>query len=84
LVSHPHSVRRAGGDHSKDVLNFVVRRLPQGDVTVVDDVFTTGITIDAAVRSLGPYRVQAVVVANVVPEVSSLLRPSPLNPKTQV
>ena len=84
LVSHPHSVRRAGGDHKNMVVPYRVRGLPQGSVLVVDDVFTTGATLDAAVRSLGLNRVQAAVVANVVPEVSSLLRPSAAHTKNQV
>ena len=84
LISHPHSTRRAGGDHAKDVLTYRVRGLSKDTVIVVDDVFTTGTTIDAAVHSLGPHLVQSAVVANVVPEVSSLLRPSALNPTTQV
>jgi predicted amidophosphoribosyltransferase len=84
LVSRPHSMKRAGGDHTKAVPRFRIRSLPQGPVIVVDDVFTTGATIDAAVRSLGSDRVQSAVVANVVPEVSSLLRPSAAHMTTQV
>jgi len=76
LASPPHVTRRAGGDHARMVDAFSVHRPPKEAVIVVDDVFTTGATVDAAFRSLGLDRVMCAVVANVVPEVSSLLRPS--------
>ena len=84
LAPPPHAPRRAGGDHESRVEIFDVRRPPQAPVIVVDDVFTTGATLDAAFRSLGPDQVLAAVVANVVPEVSSLLRSSPPKTNTQL
>ena len=70
-----HRKRRAGGDHRAPVGDFrLTSHLPQEPLLLVDDVFTTGATMEAAIRSVGSEKVRAAVVANVVPEVSSLLR----------
>ena len=71
-----HSVRRAGGDHSRPAGRFTIRRLPDGPVQIVDDVVTTGRTVASAVDVLGEIRVIAAVAANATNPVSSLFRPS--------
>lgn len=68
-----HSKRRAGGDHRRPPSRLAPRIDPQVEVLLVDDVVTTGATVASALRALGSRNVRAVVAANVVPEVSSLL-----------
>jgi len=64
LTPHLHTARRAGRDHTRRVGRFEVgsERIPE--VVLVDDVFTTGATVLAALESLGADRVRAVVSAN--------------------
>lgn len=76
LGSAIHTRRRAGGDHRTPVTPFSVRRQPDAPVLLVDDVLTTGLTLERAVETIGSEMVRAAIVANAVPEVSSLRRPS--------
>ncbi len=46
--------------------------MPEGPVVLVDDVVTTGATLEAAVAALGAGRVALAAVANAAPAVSSL------------
>lgn len=69
-----HRERRAGGDHARPVAGLRVVKFPLEGVVLVDDVLTTGATLEAAIAAVGRRHVRAVVVANAVPEVSSLLR----------
>lgn len=71
-----HTRRRAGGDHTTAVVPFSTRRRPVRPVLLVDDVLTTGRTLDRAVEAIGEHLVGAAIVANAVPEVSSLRRPN--------
>lgn len=71
-----HSVRRAGGDHRRSVATPRLRKRPLEKLVLVDDVMTTGATLEAAVAAIGSERVRAVVVANAVPEKSQSLRSS--------
>ena len=71
-----HTIRRAGARRRLPVTRFRLNAQAQDPVLLVDDVLTTGATLEAAMRSLGPGKVRGAVVANVVPEVSSLLRRS--------
>lgn len=67
-----HSRRRAGGNHLEPAPRFTLMRKPPTPVVLIDDVLTTGSTLSAAARSLGERTVAMAVVANAVPEVSSL------------
>jgi predicted amidophosphoribosyltransferase len=70
-----HTRRRAGGDHSKPVAPLRMTRVPAGGVMLVDDVVTTGRTLEAAIGLLGAERVALAVCANAAPQVSSLPAP---------
>jgi predicted amidophosphoribosyltransferase len=76
LVSPIHTRRRAGGDHSKPVAPFRIAGTPAGRFVLVDDVVTTGRTLEAAISLLGPEVVAMAVCANAAPPVSSLLTPT--------
>lgn len=62
-----HTRRRAGGDHRSRVPSFRIRGRVPAHVVLVDDVVTTGATLEAALRSLPPDQVQSVIAANAVP-----------------
>jgi hypoxanthine phosphoribosyltransferase len=70
-----HTRRRAGGDHSRPVAPFRMTTVPASRVVLVDDVVTTGRTLEAAIAVLGAERVALAVCANAAPPVSSLLAP---------
>ncbi len=70
-----HTRRRAGGDHSRPVAPFRLTTVPEGGVVLVDDVVTTGRTLEAAIELFGAERVALAVCANAAPQVSSLLAP---------
>ncbi|MEX1124893.1 MAG: phosphoribosyltransferase family protein [Acidimicrobiia bacterium] len=76
LVAPIHTRRRAGGDHTRPVAPFRITRMPATRCVLVDDVVTTGRTIEAAIGLLGPELVALVVSANAAPQVSSLLAPT--------
>jgi predicted amidophosphoribosyltransferase len=76
LVAPIYTRRRAGGDHSRPVAPFRITRMPASDFVLVDDVVTTGRTLEAAIGLLGPDRVALAVSANAAPPVSSLLAPT--------
>lgn len=71
-----HAPRRAGGDHDRPVPLPGLRKRTLEKVLVVDDVLTTGATLEAAVSVLGASHVRAAVVANAVPAMSGQLRRS--------
>ncbi|HEY4584439.1 MAG TPA: hypothetical protein VIH32_02365, partial [Acidimicrobiia bacterium] len=75
LVAPIHNRRRAGGDHSRPVAPFRITKMPATGFVLVDDVVTTGRTLDAAIGLLGPERVALAVAANAAATVSSLLPP---------
>ena len=78
LVPPLHSKRRAGGDHTQPAPVFHLRRGYDGEVIVLDDVVTSGATINAAVQTLGAERVMLAAAANVATgqRTSTALRPS--------
>lgn len=61
-----HATRRAGGDHSRVVPAPSLRKRTLEKVLLVDDVMTTGTTLEAAVSAIGVGQVRAAVVANAV------------------
>lgn len=67
-----HAPRRAGGDHRRPVGRPQLVKTSLENVTLVDDVLTTGATMDAAISAIGAEHVAAVVVANAVPNVTSV------------
>lgn len=75
LIPSVHRGRRAGGDHGRQVPGFGVRRFRYPEVVVVDDVVTTGATMNAAIASLGRDRVRMAVASNTVSGVSRLALP---------
>lgn len=77
LVAPIHTRRRAGGDHSRPIAPFRISRMPGTGFMLVDDVVTTGRTLEAAIGLLGPEKVALAVSANAAPPVSSLLGPGP-------
>jgi predicted amidophosphoribosyltransferase len=75
LAAPIHTRRRAGGDHSRPVAPFRVTKVPTSGVVLVDDVVTTGRTLEAAIELVGAERVVLAVCANAASPVSSLLAP---------
>ena len=63
-----HSRRRAGGDHHVEPTIPLLRKRTLEKVVLVDDVMTTGATLEAAVSAIGVRQVRAAVVANAVPD----------------
>lgn len=63
-----HTRRRAGGDHHAEAPIPVLRKRTLEKVVLVDDVMTTGATLEAAVSAIGVRQVRAAVVANAVPD----------------
>ena len=76
LVPPIHTRRRAGGDHSRPVAPFRISGMQATGFVLVDDVVTTGRTLEAAITLLGPEGVALAVCANAAPPVSSLLAPT--------
>lgn len=72
-----HSRRRAGGDHRREVPVPGLRKRTLEKVVLVDDVMTTGATLEAAVSAIGVNQVRAAVVANAVPDWPASPRPWP-------
>lgn len=69
-----HTQRRAGGDHRRPVSSPELLKTSLEKVTLIDDVLTTGATMEAAISAVGHEHVLAAVVANAVPEVPSVRR----------
>jgi predicted amidophosphoribosyltransferase len=64
LLPPVHSVRRAGGDHSRPPPGFTARAELSGWYVLVDDVVTTGATVRSATKTPGFERLALVVAAN--------------------
>ena len=77
LVTPIHTTKRAGGDHRRPVLPFRLKVMPASQVVLVDDVVTTGATLEMAIAVLGAERVALAVAANAAPAVSSLRSQQP-------
>lgn len=73
LTAPVHAPRRAGGDHRGPVPRFRLKSIPPEKVVVIDDVITTGATLETVIRLLGADRVVAVAAVNTVSGVSSLM-----------
>lgn len=73
-----HTSRRAGGDHDRRVAVPGLRKRTLESVVLVDDVMTTGATLEAAVFAIGVEQVRGAVVANAVPDMTSR---SPARPR---
>ena len=69
-----HSPRRAGGDHSLPPPEFKLRRRPPSQVVLVDDVVTTGATMEAVADMVGSDRVLLALAANAADTLSTLGR----------
>ena len=67
-----HGLRRAGGDHRASVPEFALSGPRFMPMVLIDDVVTTGATLQAAAAALGVEKVIMAVTANAAPEVSSL------------
>ncbi len=79
LLAPPlHSQRRAGGDHSRLAPGFRLRRHPEGQVILLDDVVTSGRTLASAIDALGSDSVALAAAANTAfgQIKSNALRPS--------
>lgn len=58
---------------------FMISRMPATEVVLVDDVVTTGRTLEAAIGLLGSGNVALAVSANAAPPVSSLPAPAQIH-----
>ena len=75
-----HSRRRAGGDHGAPVAGLSLRYRVENPVALVDDVVTTGATVQSAIEEIGRLNVAYVVSANAANQVSSLPVGEPIYP----
>lgn len=67
-----HHPRRAGGDHGQVPMRLTLKVRPTTPVIVVDDVVTSGATLDRAIDSIGRAWVSLAVAANAATTVSTL------------
>lgn len=75
-----HAPRRAGGDHRRRVARPRLRDTTLEKLVLVDDVVTTGATLEAVVSVLGHERVLVAAAANAVPAVSARHRDDSVGP----
>lgn len=66
-----HAPRRAGGDHNRPPPKLKVAKALIGPIVLVDDVVTTGATIQSVVKTLGSERIALVLAATLADTVSS-------------